>query len=71
MKRSSIRSAHASLPKGIALGRYLPRLLYALVNKPANQLSLFHAGFLTNLRQGFHLKSISQIVVRFMTPNMP
>jgi hypothetical protein len=56
MKRSSIRSAHASLPKGIALGRYLPRLLYAPVNKPANQLSLFHAGFLTNLRQGFNLR---------------
>ena len=36
-------------------GRYLPPLLYTPVNKPADQLSLLHAGFLTNLRQGFHL----------------
>jgi hypothetical protein len=59
MRRSSIRSAHASeryrkLKHELAAN--LVPLLYAPVNKPADQLSLFHAGFLTNFRQGFHLR---------------
>ena len=44
---------YRKLKRNLAGG--LPRFLYAPVNKPADQLSLFHAGFLTNLRQSFHL----------------